>query len=304
VNPKRIPARLKLKVETLRARSGPVDVTMQTLKGFSLVDGGTHTAALTYYMFFSIFPMLLFGASIVGYLTLGNEQLRKDLIDAALDSFPLLRDVFSPAGLEFIEKRRQELALTGVVLALYSGTGAIVALGHALNKISGVAQERNWLGKRLGALRWLVAFGIGAAASLALGGAATWATGIFEGTTARVLGWSLGHITGAIVGLMLFSTAYRYLPNKRLGWNEVLPGAVVAAILFEALKEFGTWYLSRGAEGREAAFGVFASAAGLLVASFLLAQVILLAAQLNDVLAERRLTRQSSIAEAKEDQDV
>ena len=42
------------------------------------------------------------------------------------------------------------------------------------------------------------------------------------------------------------------------------PGAVLAAFLFELLKEFGTWYLARGAEGREAAFGVFASAAGLL----------------------------------------
>jgi uncharacterized BrkB/YihY/UPF0761 family membrane protein len=81
-------------------------------------------------------------------------------------------------------------------------------------------------------------------------------------------------------------------------------GAVVAALLFELLKEFGTWYLSRGAEGREAAFGVFASAAGLLVASYLLAQVILLAAELNDVLAQRRVTRQSSIEEAKEERDV
>jgi uncharacterized BrkB/YihY/UPF0761 family membrane protein len=84
----------------------------------------------------------------------------------------------------------------------------------------------------------------------------------------------------------------------------VLPGALLAAILFEVLKEFGGWYLSRGAEGREAAFGVFASAAGLLVASFLLAQVILLAAELNDVLVRRRLTRQSSVSEPKEEQDV
>ena len=47
-----------------------------------------------------------------------------------------------------------------------------------------------------------------------------------------------------------------------------------------------------------------ASAAGLLVASFLLCQVILLAAELNDVLAQRRLTRQSILEEPKEEHDV
>ena len=301
---KKIPARVKLKLETLRARNSPVDIVMKTFKEFSLDDGGTHVAALTYYTFFSIFPMLLFGAAVLGYLTLGNESLRKDLMDAALDSFPLLRDVFSPAGLEFIETRRQELAITGVVLALYSGSGAIVALAHALNKIAGVTEEANWFRKRLAALRWLLVFGVGAVASLALGGAAAWAGGISEGGIAQVLGWILGHVTGIVVGVMLFASAYRFLPNKDLTWREVLPGALLAAILFEVLKEFGGWYLSRGAEGREAAFGVFASAAGLLVASFLLAQVILLAAELNDVLVRRRLTRQSSVSEPKEEQDV
>jgi YihY family inner membrane protein len=298
VEVKRIPAQLKLRVETLRARNGPLDIAMQTFKEFSLDDGGAHTAALAYYTFFSIFPMLLFGASILGYITLGNEELRQDLLDAALDSFPLLRDIFSPAGLEFIEKRRQELAITGVILALYTGTGAIVAMGHALNKICGASEEPNWIKKRIAALRWLVFFGLGAIASLVLGGASAWATGIFEGTTAQVLGWTLGHVTGLVVGVMLFATAYRYLPGKRLSWSEVLPGAVLASFLFELLKEFGTWWLARGAEGREAAFGVFASAAGLLVASFLLAQLILLAAELNDVLAQRRLTRQSHLTEA------
>jgi membrane protein len=301
---KRIPALVKLKLETWRTKNAPLDIGLQTFKEFSLEDGGTHTAAMTYYTFFSIFPMLLFGASILGYVTQGNENLRDDLMNAAIDSFPLLRDIFSPAGLEFIEKRRQEMAVTGVVLALYTGTGAIVALEHALNRIGGVAEDANWVGKRVAALKWMVVFGVGAILSIALGGAAGWATGIFDGTAAKAAGWTLGHLTGMIVGVLLFATAYRFLQNKSLSWSDVLPGAVLAAFLFEVLKEFGTWYLERGAEGREAAFGVFASAAGLLVASFLLCQIILLAAEFNDVLAQRRVTRQSLVQEAKEAQDV
>ncbi|MGH2753139.1 MAG: YihY/virulence factor BrkB family protein [Actinomycetota bacterium] len=298
----KVPAWFKLKLETLRSRNAAVDIVMQTFKGFSIADGSTHTAALTYYTFFSIFPLLLFGAALLGYVTLGNETLREDIMDSALNSFPLLRDMFSPKGLDFIERRRQELALTGVVLALYSGTGAIVALEHALNRIHGVRDEATWIGKRIAAARWLLVFGLGAVTSLALGAASSWASGIFDGTTAQVLGWLLGHATGIVVGLMLFATAYRFLPARDATWGQVLPGALLAAILFEVLKEVGGWYLGRGAASREAAFGVFASAAGLLVASFLLAQVILMSAELNDVLAERRRTRRSSMNEAKEDE--
>jgi membrane protein len=75
----------------------------------------------------------------------------------------------------------------------------------------------------------------------------------------------------------------------------VFPGALVAALGFEVLKTFGTWYLERGAAGREATFGAFAAAAGLLVVAYLLAQATLLAFELNQVLEERRTLRQTAV---------
>lgn len=296
---KRLIARVKLAVEHARSDHAAVDVAVQTFKNFSLVDGGTYTAALTYYFFFSIFPLLLFGASILGYLTFGNDELRDEILKAGVDSVPLIRDLLSPGGLEFIEERRSSIAFTATIMALYSGTGAIVALQHALNKIHNVEQERTWVAKRLTAVRWLVVLGLAAVVSLGLGGAARYAGDLLGGPGAFLV----GHALGAATGVGLFALAFRTLPNNDLSWKEVLPGAISAAIAFEILKEFGAWYLQRGAAGREAAFGVFASAAGLLVASYLLAQVTLLSASLNDVLAERRLTRQSSGANDKEDRD-
>ena len=92
----------------------------------------------------------------------------------------------------------------------------------------------------------------------------------------------------------LFSTAYKMLPATSLSWKEVLPGAIVAAIGFEILKLAGAAYLARGESTRNDTFGTFAAAAALLIASFIVARVVLLAAEVNAVLAERRATRQSS----------
>jgi len=288
---RRLPARAKLKVETARSRWGPVDVTLRTFKQFSLDDGGSYAAALTYYFFFSIFPMLLFAAAALGFLTSGNDELRSDILTTGRESVPLIGQVLSEEALETIESNSARLGLLGAVLALYSGSGAVVALSHALNKINNVSEERNFIGKRIRSLMWLAIFGAAVMLSVALGALAGYAGRLFDSTPAQVISFVLGLAIGFGVGVLLFGSAYRFLPNKELSWGDVLPGALVAALLFEILKLVGTWFLARGAESRQETFGTLAAAAGLLVASYLVSQVTLLAAELNDVLRERRRTR-------------
>lgn len=289
----RIPARIKLRLQVARSRSGFADVAWRTYKSFSGHDGGFYSAALTYYLFLSIFPLLLFAASIVGYLTFGNESLREDILTAELAAIPLLDQILTPENLNSIETRRQAIALFGSLLALYSGTGAVVALSHALNRINGVTDERGFLARRSYSILWLVILGATSTISLGLGTLSGYAVELFDTGTAQVLGIALGHVVGFAVGLVIFATAFRFLTTKDTSWRGVLPGAIMASAGFEILKELGAWYLERGAGGREATFGAFATAAGLLVASYLIAQVTLLSAELNAVLAERRATRHS-----------
>ena len=277
-------AQAKLRIERARSRFGLVDIVLRVFKRFSEDDGGSYAAALTYYTFLSIFPLMLFSVSIIGFLTSGNQELRNDLIARGVDSVPLLRDILKPAGLAFLEERKNAFALTGLVLTLYSGSGAVVALEHALNKIEHLEDEPNWISKRLRSLKWLGLLGVVALISIVLGGGST---------TGGPVRFFLGHAVGLVTGIVGFATAYKFLPGGDRPWRSVLPGAATAAIALEILKEVGTWYIQRGTQSREATFGVFALAAGLLVASFLLAQITLLAAEVNAVLAERRISRQS-----------
>ncbi|MBA2725248.1 MAG: YihY/virulence factor BrkB family protein [Actinobacteria bacterium] len=69
---KKVPQRAKVLLERARAKNRVVDIAMRTLQSFSEDDGGSYAAALTYYTFFSIFPLLLFSASILGFLTDGD----------------------------------------------------------------------------------------------------------------------------------------------------------------------------------------------------------------------------------------
>lgn len=282
---KRLTALAKLKIERVRARWGWFDVAVRTFKRFGEDDGGSYTAALTYFMFFSIFPLLIASAAILGYITFGNESLRQQLVDSGLKTIPILKDVLSPGGLDIIEQNRNGLAITGTLLALYTGSGVIVAMEHALNKIMHFPQEPNFFQKRLRSLKWLAILGVGAVASLAL----STVTGFAPGPVAVVLS-----LVGALaLNTALFATAFKFLPGKDSPWREVLPGSVVAAVGFEILKIAGTSYLAHGEAARSEAFGAFASTAALLIASHLIAQIVLLSAEVNAVLAERRNSRQS-----------
>ena len=288
---KRLIALFNLWLQRARARSGVIDIVVRTFKRFSEDDGGSYAAALTYYTFFSLFPLLLFGAAILGYVTFDNDALQKELIQSGVNSVPILKDAITEETLSAISERKDNLAITGAVLALYTGTGVIVALQHALNKIDHTPQEPNFLQKRIRSLGWLVVLGLASVVSLAL----STVTGFAPGLLAVVLAL----IGGFLLNTGIFATAYRYLPATRRGWKEVLPGSLVAAVAFEVLKVAGTTYLARGESARMASFGAFAAAAALLIASYLISQVILLSAEVNLVLAERRQTRATSTTEER-----
>ena len=290
-------ARAKLEVERARARYAYVDVTVRTLKRFSEDDGGVLAAALTYYFFFSIFPLLIFAASAIGYLTFLSEAFRERVLAAGLEGVPLLNQILSVENLELMQERRGTLVVVGLILALYSGTGCIVALEHALNRINRAEHEPGFVPKRLASLRWLAVFGLAAIVALGLGAAVQFAARVLGASVIVAVAVSIAMAAVSVsVNLALFSTAFRFLTIREWSWRDVLPGALLAAVAFEILKVVGGQYLATGSQGREATFGAFAAAAGLLVASYLLAQIILLAAELNAVLAERRETRQSAMA--------
>ena len=280
---KSVPGEGQRLLERGRARSRVVDVIVRTFKRYSEDDCGTYAAALTYYAFFAIFPLLLFAAAGIGYATFGNERLATRLIDAGVDAVPMLKDVLSAEALDNLQDKKDTIAGIGLLLALYTGTGAIVALEHSLNKVYRIDTEGNWFQKRLKALRWLAVLGLAAAASVAL---TSVAAALPDG-----IGKVLSYLGAFAVDVFIFATAFRFLPAKRTGWSNVLPGALVVAVAFGFLKAVGAAYLAQGAETRSATYGTLAGAATLLVASYLISQVVLLAAEVNATLIERRATR-------------
>jgi len=294
--PREVIARAKARLERARARFGGIDVAVRVFKRYGADDGGSYAAALTYYVFFSIFPLILFAAAVLGYLTFGDTELRNTLITEGVKTVPIIRDALRPDGVQTIIDNRGGIALTAAALALYSGSGAIVALEHALNKLHRLDDEPNWVQKRLRSLKWLVVLGVAGVFALGAQILRQWVDNIAFAT--------LIFLVGLALDIAIFATAYKFLPAVRQTWRQVLPGATVAGLAFMVLNLLGTSYLARGQSARNDTFGTFATAASLLLASYLIAQVTLLAAEVNLVLQERRNMRLRSSLGADQEGEV
>lgn len=243
-------------------------------------QGGYLAASITYYGFFSIFPLLLVATTILGFVLRGHAHLQRSIVNSALGQFPIIgRD------LQLHRLHGSVLALVlGIVVALWAGMGVFLAAQTAMDNLWGIPfrSRPNFLHQRGRALLLLLALGAGALGSTILSGLGTF--GASYGTA-----WKIGAValsTALDIGLLW--VAFRLLTVYDIGWRSLRGGAIAAGIGWQVLQSLGGYYVGHELKHASNVYGTFASVIGLLSFIYLATHVMLLAAEAN-VVAERRL---------------
>ena len=251
-------------------------------------DRGANLAVqIAYWGFFSVFSLLLAFVAILGFVFQGDPAFQKEVRDSALGQMPVIgpqlaRNVGSLAG--------SGVALAfGVVAALWSGLGATLAIGDAQDRLWAVPRLRRngFVASRTRGLLLLLLAGSVVVASTVLTGFA--ASAQIEATWLRVLSL-VGSLT---VDLLLFLACFRLLTSADVTTRSVFPGAAVAAVAWLVLQAVGGVYVANVVRGASETYGGFAVVVGLLSWLYLGAQVTLIAAEINVVLARRLWPRSS-----------
>jgi membrane protein len=265
------------KVDDVHRRSPWLAVPVAVIKKFGDDRGGNWAALIAYYGFFSLFPLLLAFTTILGFIVDDNEALRQRLLDTALANFPVIGNQIQVRSLD-----GSLLALViGIVGAVWAGMGVILTLQSAFDDVWDVPRRArpNFLKGRLRALLALMAFGIGIGLAAILG-----ALGGAGGTFGLALR-ALALFGTFALNAVLFTAMYRYLTVAEVRWKQCLPGAITAAVGWMVLLALGSWFVSHQIEGASQTYGTFAFVIGLLAWIGLTAQLILIGAELNVVLA-------------------
>ena len=139
-------------------------------------QGGFLAASVTYYAFFSIFPLLLVLVTLLGYALQGDPDLQRRVLDSALADFPVIGPQLK-TNVHSLRGSAPALAV-GIGVAVWAGTGVALAIENALDHIWGVPIRRraNPLFARLRALIWIAALGGVTLIGTVLGSASAFAT--------------------------------------------------------------------------------------------------------------------------------
>jgi YihY family inner membrane protein len=232
---------------------------------------GNLAALIAYYAFFSVFPLLLALVSILGFVLEDDPGLREDIVDSTLAQMPVLGSQIAGAA-DPLTGSGIALAV-GIAGALWAGLGVTVALGRAFEVVWDVPrlEQRSGLAERV---RGLVIIGVMA---VVLGAA----------TAVTALSVAGGFLLGfAVDGAVLLAVFWLYTARP-VRVRDLLPGVALAAVGVVALQSIAGWYFDHAVERADDTYGTFALVIGLLSWFLLLAQLLLLAAEVNVVLHRR-----------------
>ncbi|MGH2693064.1 MAG: YhjD/YihY/BrkB family envelope integrity protein [Actinomycetota bacterium] len=248
-------------------------------------DGGGYlAAAIAFYGFLSLFPLILLALSVIGFALAARPELQAEMRDAVAGSIPGLRSIVGK-NLVRIEAARAGAGLVGLVGLLWTGSGVVGAGRDAVRRIFREGRPQDGLADKARVLG--VTIGLGLLGLTATGLAAT-AVSLDAGGT---LGPAL-RVGGALVAfgldLGLFLLTYRVLAGRGKQVRRLLPGAMFAAIGWTGLKLLGTWYATLTVERSGSVYGPFAATVGVLVILYLAARLFVYGAELNAVLIEEK----------------
>jgi membrane protein len=277
------------KVTALRARSALLDVLWRT-KDEARINGERRMAAeITYYTFFSLFPLLMVFVTLIDAMF--DKKRSEDIINSVLGQFPvisndILNNIGSPQGRGFA-------AAVGLVLALWAGSHAFESFEHAILVVwEGPAVAPMGLVKSR--MRAFLLMGIlgGAILVTTIVGSLLAAVDFMPGLV-KPLSFTISLFLNALVILVVF----RAMDPGHHSWSSHIPGAIIGGVGWTILQTLGAYFVRYFVKGASDTYGTFAVVIGLLTWINIQIRLILYAAELNTVLATRE-TGQEVVARA------
>jgi membrane protein len=276
------------RVDRFQRRHRLVAFVFATQKKFSDDQGSYLSAIISYYGFFSLFPLLLVFTTILGYVLRGHPGAERTVINSALGQFPVIGSQLTAHSLS----GNAFALVVGVVLALWAGMSVFIAAQNAMDAVWGVPYTKRpgFLGQRLQAVVLLGLIGTGILVSSVLSGLGTY--GARYG-----LAWKLGSLALSLVlNMLLFWVAFRSLTTRDVPWGSLRGGAIAAAISYLLLESLGGYYIGHVVKSASDTYGTFALVIGLLTWIYLASHILLLTAEGN-VVATHRLYPRSLLAD-------
>ncbi len=266
---------------SLKARNRWLAHLVDAWQRFTKNSGNQFAAAITYFSFLALFPIILLAVSIAGFVLQNDPSLLQKLFDHISSSVPgEFGDTLRKSIQTAIDKRTG-VGIIGLAGVLLTGLGWIGNLRAAINAVWGLTPpKRNVVKAKIADLFVLAGLGLGVLVSLGFTAVGTALTdqilrgiGLSDHGAWHYLFKVFGIALGVAGDMVIFSWLLVRLPRATVRARVALRGALFASVGFELLKILGTYTIAKSASSPTA--GPFASIVAILVWIQLVARLAL-----------------------------
>lgn len=259
----------------------------RVVQKFIADNGAVWSVAIAWGALFSMFPIILGTASIVGFALGFAGVSEQQLFAGILSQVPEANRNDIARALHGTRQYSGIFGLLGLVGLYFSATGLFGTMEQAFAQVFRV-KPRGLVKQRLMGLIMMLAFA-------ALGGLTILTAsllpalpglpdlplpaGLLRGATPVIL----QVVTGLLAGIVLYTLVFWVVPPKKQDWRHVWPGAVVSGVLFEIVGLVFPLYLTVNS-GINVYGQFFATLFVLLTFFYLLGLITVIGAEVNAVL--------------------
>jgi membrane protein len=237
-------------------------------------------ASIAYFTFFSLFPLLV-GVIAGASLFLDRATIESRLDQMLADEFPGSAD-FLRTNIEALIELRGAVGIASVLALLWSASKVFGALSRGMNLALGIPKSRPFYLSRLRyfgmtlVVSLLLFVGVGLSTVLDVVTPLDFTRFGLDGTAFAWLGSRVSSFVSVLATVFLL---YAIVPYERPRWREILPAAIVAAVLFELGKSLFVLYVEN-ANSLQAVYGSLTSVIVLLLWLYFSSRVLLFGAEL------------------------
>ncbi|OBF10539.1 inner membrane protein YhjD [Mycobacterium sp. 852002-10029_SCH5224772] len=270
-------------LDRLRVRYGWLDHVIRAYQRFDERNGGFFAAGLTYYTIFALFPLLMVGFAVFGFVLARRPQLLSTIDDH------IRSQVSGTLGNQLQElmnsaiDARTSVGVIGLATAVWAGLGWISHLRQALTEmwwdsnIESPGFVRNKFSDLLAMLGTFAVI-VATVALTTVGHAAPMATllkwlGVPQFEVFDWLFWVFSIAIATLVSWLLFTWMIARLPREKVSFVDSMRAGLIAAVGFEVFKQVGSIYLKTVL--RSPAGAAFGPVLGLMVFAYITAYLVL-----------------------------
>jgi membrane protein len=268
-------------------------------------------AQVAYSVLFSLFPFLLLLNALAAYIP-GADQVAdwllaglRNLVSVNSKLYDIVQNnIFFEVG-----ALSATFLSVGIVLTLWSASGAVMVLLKAIQRAYGLQETRSWQKRRSLAVVWAVAgvviIPVGVLLLLAggwIGDRISDRYGVYSALHVLWIGLRWPVVLVLLIGML--GVFFRLGSSVRHRWYGVFPGAVFSVGGIIAATTGLSWFLSQKLfVARWLTYGVIGSVIVILFWAFLVGLVVLIGAQINAVVCRAVEKNRGSPAAAASQED-